>query len=258
MDGNTRTFPKAAVASLDFAGSGGNDTLTVDYANGNPIPPGGIRYDGGVGGNDDLVVQGGSGFSSLVYSMTAVGGGMLNLGGSIVSFSNLEPVTVTSAVGSVTINVDPLDAINGPITTTISDDAGATMTVATDVGLESITFATPTVGLTINGDATDADTITIASVDANGPYRAATTINGNGGGADVINVNTSLLLGSATSSGNLQLSATTVNLNSATINTDAGPNSGSVSITGPPCLALQFRSIRTAADSMGQSRSHPP
>ncbi len=236
VDGNTRTFPKAAIATLDFAGQGGNDTLTIDYSNGNPIPAGGLNYDGGVGGDDDLVVQGGPGFSSLTYNMNAVGGGSLNLGGSNVSFSNLEPVTVTSAVGTVTINIDPLDAIAGPITTTISDDVGATMTVATDVGLESITFATPTVGLIINGDATDVDTITIASVDANAPYRAATTINGNGGGTDVINLNTALTLGSATSSGNLALTATTINLNGPTINTDAGPNGGSVTLTGAVVL----------------------
>ncbi len=236
VDGTTRTFPKSAIASLDFAGQGNNDTLTIDYSNGNPIPLGGINFDGGVGGNDDLVIQGGPGFNTVTYDMTAVGGGTLNLDGSGVRFSNLEPVTVTSAVGTVTINVDPLDAINGPITTTISDDAGATMTVATNVGLESITFATPTVALIVNGDATDADTITIASVDANAPYRAATTINGNSGGTDIINVNTSLLLGSATSSGNLALTATTINLNGAAINTDAGPNAGSVTLTGATIL----------------------
>jgi len=37
----------AGLATLDFAGMGGDDTMIVDFSNGNPLPAGGLIFDGG-------------------------------------------------------------------------------------------------------------------------------------------------------------------------------------------------------------------
>ena len=47
-----------APGGIQFNGLAGNDTLTVDFSNGNPIPVGGLDFDGGTGLNG-MTLQGG-------------------------------------------------------------------------------------------------------------------------------------------------------------------------------------------------------
>ena len=54
--------------------AGEDDTLTLDFTNGNPIPAGGLTFNGGTTGNDSLNVEGGT-FTSLQYRATDVGAG---------------------------------------------------------------------------------------------------------------------------------------------------------------------------------------
>ena len=111
-------------------------------------------------------------------------------------------------------------------------------------GLESLTFANPTVGLVINGDANDDDIITFTSLDTN--FRAAITVNTQGGGtvADIINVNTAFNLGSGTSNGNVALTADTINLG-ANINTDASGTAGTATFNGTTRLTAATVTIDT-------------
>ncbi len=232
--------PEGSLFNLVINGLAGDDTLRVDFTGAGAeffLP---VIFNGGgqtTAAGDALTVLGGT-FPSLVYDATNVGAGALTfidgLMSTNISFTGLEPVTVTSVVSTVTINIDPLNNIAGAITTTISDTTGSNMLVSTDVGLESLTFTTPTVSLTVNGDngATNSDdTITVASVDADAPFRAALTINGRQGD-DVINIDTSLLLGSAASTGNLRLTAEAINLNAASIRTDNVATAGNVTLSG--------------------------
>jgi hypothetical protein len=241
------SFKPDAETKIEIYGLGGDDTLIVNFMNGDPIPEKGLTFHGDANttqnpGDRLEVTDLGEGpdpyaFDSVTYNATGVGAGNLvlvhGISTSTITFDGLEPVTVVSAAGTATVNIDPTNTVAGPIVTTISDAPGSNMTVSTDVGLESFTFATPTVALIVNGDSADADTITVASVDADAPYAASLTINGLGGGTDVVNLNTALALGSATSTGDLSITATTINLNAATINTDAGPtNAGTVALAG--------------------------
>jgi Ca2+-binding RTX toxin-like protein len=208
----------AVAAGYTINGLAGNDSLLVNYGAAGGIFNIPVTFNGGSQTTvDSLTVSGGT-FDSVTYFVTGVGAGLLafdNPGGNndgSVSFTGLEPVTVTSAAGTVTIDIDNgADAFAGTITTTILDAAGANMTADFDVGAEDITFAVPTVALVVLGDNDGNDIVTVTSVDAT--FRAALSIDGQGG-TDLINQATSLLLGSTTSTGNLTYSAETINLGS--------------------------------------------
>src|SRR5205823_7488702 len=152
------------------------------------------------------------------------GAGTLSLGTNSSKFTGLEPVTVLSPAATVQIDVDPANTISGAITTTLADAAGANMIVSFTSGLESLTFATPTVELKVVGDNVDNDVINVASVDAGGPFRAALTLDGQGG-ADTVTLAAALTLGAVSATGNVTVSAETINLN-ANISTNAAATAG--------------------------------
>src|SRR5262249_28658411 len=67
--------------ALDFNTLGGDDTTTVDFAGGNPIPSSGIDFDGGPG-SDRLVLQRSAGAfaaTSETYAATSGGAGTINV-----------------------------------------------------------------------------------------------------------------------------------------------------------------------------------
>ena len=74
--------PFSLVTSYTLNGQlGQHDTLTVDFSGtgGNPIPAGGVTFNGGSGGNDSLAVSGAPSFTSLAYNATGAGAGNLVL-----------------------------------------------------------------------------------------------------------------------------------------------------------------------------------
>ncbi len=82
---------------LDFNTLDGNDTTTVDFAGGNPIPPGGIDFDGG-NGSDRLVLQRSAGSfaaGTTAHTASGPGAGSVNLDGRVISYTGLEPVDDT-------------------------------------------------------------------------------------------------------------------------------------------------------------------
>ncbi|MFV2068579.1 MAG: beta strand repeat-containing protein, partial [Pirellulales bacterium] len=98
--GTSNLLASAALADVGRVILSGSDradnTLVIDYSSGGSFPlPGGIRFDGG-GGTDDLVVIG-SGFESGTYTPdpSTTGNGTITVGGSQIEFTNLEPVTVS-------------------------------------------------------------------------------------------------------------------------------------------------------------------
>src|SRR5207253_634248 len=89
--------------ALDFNTLGGDDTLTVEFAGGNPIPANGIDFDGGTGDeatptSDRLVLQASAGTftaTAEAYTATGPGAGTIAVDGSPIAFSNLTPVDDT-------------------------------------------------------------------------------------------------------------------------------------------------------------------
>jgi hypothetical protein len=230
---------------------GGDDSLTVDFSGGDFLAANNLTltYQGGetseTATGDSLTVSGGT-FNNITYNATGIEAGNFEFNGNqTIAFTGLEPVTITSVAGVVTINIDPGNTVAGAVTTTINA-AAAGNNIATfgASGLESMTFANPTVGLVVIGDSNDDDTITFTSLDAN--FRAAITVDTMRGGsvADVINVNTALNLGSGTSNGNLLLTSETINLG-ANINTDASGTAGTATFNGTTRLTTAAVTIDT-------------
>jgi hypothetical protein len=60
------SYPLADLTKLSIAGANGNDQLTLDFANGNPIPAGGLSYDGGAGLDSIHVLGSTSGAVNIV------------------------------------------------------------------------------------------------------------------------------------------------------------------------------------------------
>jgi hypothetical protein len=74
-------------------GRGGNDTLTLDFSNGNFVPAGGIDYDGSpeTGAPGDSLVIVGNGTGSIASFNTD---GSFPSGRGTVRFRGLKPVTI--------------------------------------------------------------------------------------------------------------------------------------------------------------------
>ena len=232
----------STITDVTINGGDGSDTLTLDYSTA-AISGLDVTFNGDAptsGTGDSLIINGGS-FDSATYNMTGTGAGnVVFAGGSgnqTISFTGLEPVTVTSSLSTVVINVDALHVGTGTNVVEVLDSGTAGMTTvtasATGATFESITFSNPTALLQINGEdgagVDVADQVTITSLGSG--FAAALDVDGQGG-TDVITVTTNLNLGNGAVSGNLDLTAEAIQLNSASINTDGGTNSGHVLLTG--------------------------
>ena len=79
-DSNDRIVLKGAsgVGQLSVTGAGGDDTLVVDFGDGNPVPSGGLTFDGGAG-FDALAIYGGS-FNNILYTPSSPNSGAIDLG----------------------------------------------------------------------------------------------------------------------------------------------------------------------------------
>ena len=236
VDAFTVDVPLASITGgITFNGSGGNDVLTVNFSGGNIIPSGGITYNGGAGGNDSLVVTGGT-TTTVTHSFTNANDGSVTLAGAIagtITYTGLEPITD---------NLSATDRVftftGGAETVTLVDDAGATMTIDSTLG-ESVTFANPSNSLTI--DLTSgADALTVTSMDA--AYAGSLTITSDGG--DTATISAGLPTLSA-----LTVSAATINLNSVST-TGAQSYTGAVTLQSGTTLASSGAGAVTLAGTV--------
>lgn len=177
---------------LLVTGTAQDDVFTVDYLNGNPIPTGGLTIDGGLEvGGDVLVIQDSTGTfaaTNVVYTATGGESGTIAIDSSLITYSELEPITDLLAASNRTINLQ-----NGVAhRALLQDDTAITgnslfSSVDLPVTFESISFASPSVSLAVNlGDGNDE--LNVTSLDP--AQTAPVTINGKGGND---NINASLL-----------------------------------------------------------------
>jgi Ca2+-binding RTX toxin-like protein len=169
------------VAAYEVDGTNSNDVFIVDFVNGNPIPTNGLTVHGlDQTSGDSLELRDSSGVyptaTNIVYTAVDANSGSVDIDGSIVNYTGLEPIT------------DSLDAVNRTFDSTgvssdhdisVSDAGG--MTVINDNGtaaFESITFRNPSTSLTLNaGDGNN--TISLNSIDS--AFAASFTLNAGGG-----------------------------------------------------------------------------
>lgn len=87
------TLPRASTPVINLVGSSSDDQLYVDLVNGNPIPTGGIVFDG-LGGDDTSILLGTAGPDSASFI-----GSTIETGGRNIVSSNVENVRFEGANG---------------------------------------------------------------------------------------------------------------------------------------------------------------
>jgi hypothetical protein len=106
-----------------FDTQAGNDRLIVDFANGNPLPSGGIDFfaGGNAAAGDELVIRNGLALAgSAAPSATVLGEGVLTLDGKSVRFTGVEPISVVDfkTFTATTPNADDTLSITQPAVNT--------------------------------------------------------------------------------------------------------------------------------------------
>jgi hypothetical protein len=96
----TYDVPMAMISTLTFTPGQGADSLTVDLTNGNPIPSGGVSYDGGTN-TDALNITGSSGADSILENATQV-----TIGAGVITYANIESISVSGNGGNDSLTVD--------------------------------------------------------------------------------------------------------------------------------------------------------
>ena len=189
--------------SLVINGTTGNDRLTVDFSGGNPIPRGGLEFNGGAGATDSLQITGGR-FTDATFDFANLNDGFIDVDGSRITYTGLEPITSTLNATNVMLNYGTVAE-----TITVADAGVAGQTIVTSTAGESVTFNNPTGTLAINaGDAGD-DEINVQGL---GPgFLGNLTIDGEGGD-DTVSFQANA---TNTGGGNLLVTADDVNINAA-------------------------------------------
>jgi serralysin len=204
---------------IQINGSTDNDTLTLDYSNGDANPTGGISFVGSTGTNT-LNVTGAGNLTNVTYlpDTTTNGNGTLTLDGKTATFTGLTPMNVTGVTNFTltTPNGDDVLTVDSPAAgqNRVSGTSGG-------VGFEAVTFSTVT-NFTIDADANDdgspADTITFSS------DLLATSLG---------TLTVESAAGSTTTFGSAINSAASVNVTSGTINVNS-----SLAATGAATVTL--------------------
>lgn len=91
----------AEIDTLTLYGLDGNDQVTVDYVNGNPVPAGGLVFDG-AGGNDNLIVLETGAATPAMQTLTFHGGAGAN---SVVLHGGVTNL-VTTQTGTLSLLAD--------------------------------------------------------------------------------------------------------------------------------------------------------
>lgn len=148
------TADKTIIPSLTFIGSTSDNTLTVDLANGNPIPAGGVSFDGlGQSTDDVLEIVGSSAADTISVNGSAV------VAANSIGYSNLESILIDSAGGSDVLAFSggvstPVQFIGGGSddTLTISGAVSASPAVNLGPGNDTLSIAAGSTGFALAAD----------------------------------------------------------------------------------------------------------
>lgn len=168
---NTNAFAEqhvlSKVSSLTINGRNTlSDRLVIDFGSGNPIPAGGVTYNGGTGGNDSLELINGLGFTTITHSFTSASSGTVTAIGasatSVIRYTGLEPIIDSLGADA---RVFSYGSGNDSITLNDGVSGDGRMSIAAPGTGESVDFLLPTTSLSISGTG-GTDTITVASIDS--------------------------------------------------------------------------------------------
>ena len=137
--------------ALQIDGLAGNDTVTIDFSGGDPIPAGGVIFDGG-DGSDSMKVIGGT-FATVTHRFTGPGAGNLDLDGDGVeeiTYTGLEPFLMTSGIGDLVLDIQQAGVTDAVLRDyTGAGDAGHSELAFTADSAEDFQFTGPSSSLTV-------------------------------------------------------------------------------------------------------------
>lgn len=189
-------LPEPVVNSINIRGTGGDDKLIVNFAAGNPLPVGGVTFDGQLqatetGDGIQIDAPAGNEFSRVTYTATDSDADVDTYDGSIefvetngttrlLNFRDLEPILDNSNAVDRIFTIDSA-ALAGDVGIRLVNDpaVGISRIESTGTpGFELVRFASPSNSLTINaGDGNNS--VELQSLDAS--FAASVTINGQDG-----------------------------------------------------------------------------
>jgi hypothetical protein len=147
-----KEFPVSSVKQIHVSGSGGTNTLTLNFSNGNLIPGGGVNFNGG-GVTSTLVLKGqlpSGPFGNELDAPTGPHSGTLTLDGSTITYTNLKPIIDTVLATNLTIkgtsNPDQINIVDDPNGT----ENGFQATEVNSPSFEKIEFANKS-NVTVDG-----------------------------------------------------------------------------------------------------------
>lgn len=205
-----------------FDGRGGDDVLTVDFRNGNPIVGTGLSFFGGAetaGGSGDGLSVIGDGVLNVTYTPDAAnfGDGEVTVSGRVIQFEGLEPIDV-SGFATATLNLpgaadvltiqDGSDFFGGGI-----QDALRVSGTSGGVAIETVAFFNND-NLVIDTLASGSDGIDLITINSATGNHANTnlTIDTASTAGDQIEIN-----GQVEIDGDLNFSSTTISINAASV-----------------------------------------
>ncbi len=156
--------PLSYVSAMTINGENGDDALTVDFTNGDPIPSGGLTFNGGAGATDTMTLTNGSAETlSYIFSNQNDGFVAFDTGTALrglidclldgsdptsclsvsLTYAGLEPITDNlSATNRIFVFSDTDDQI-------LLEDLTATTSRISSNNSETTTFTNPTASLTV-------------------------------------------------------------------------------------------------------------
>lgn len=177
--------PIASLSKLTVNAGAGADRLTLEFNPSNPVPVGGLGFDGGGAdsGEDLLVLRDGT-FANQTYTASGPSSGTISLTGTgLITYTNLSPIddslNVANMVFNATAGPETIQLENSPI-------AGRSRIRSASGTFELVDFANKQ-NLTVNALG-GGDTINLTAT-ATAPGLVNLTVNG-GDGADAFNVAT--------------------------------------------------------------------
>ena len=223
--------PVSDLVGIKLLGNAAGNRFTVNFANGDPIPAGGLRVEGGGHAGDQLeLIQVGDRFSAHRYTYLNATEGSIELVENTttrIDYVGLAPLSNDGTADAVELNLP--DTHNPDVRLTAASTVGF-MTLSGSTFADT-TFVIPSTSLTIRGGNLN-DNITVASVDPG--YRAALLIDGKDG-QDQVALESDLEL-----AGRLALTAEQISLSALMVSTNRGSQSGTVSFRGDVLLRNGF------------------
>lgn len=166
-----------SVSSLNLTGrTNAADTLTVDFAGGNPIPTSGFTYDGGSGTGSDVLVLSNGSFASVAHTFASASAGSINIDGSVITFGGLE-----SAADNLTADVRTFNfgVANDVVTISESGANGDSVSRISSVSSsQTVDFRTASSSIVVNLGAGN-DTLNVTGLDA--AFAGVLTVDGGSG-----------------------------------------------------------------------------